>query len=362
MSETDDLREALRKVEAERDTARADTAGYAKMFDHMKLTLDAGDRLAGVRLRVERERHAALREAATARLAHGHNDTCGAVVSDGVAYPCSCGHDALRTALSAASEPVSAPEPQSGEAPRRLRPVVLSDGTHAVVTAEPDGRHPTTARVACEDGSIRDWPVSDMRYDAGAPTPAASAAPKRMTADVLCLKPRCGRRAVYDRGVAIFCEEHLAQHSEPSPPAPAEPRRDASEPGSAAATRDEREWRFQYDHGSRCTAPVNGVRCPFDRVRGTLFCVKHGGSAAAPDADAVRRAEGGRIASLRADAEKRDVVREIVRYLHDKHVAQVTSDGFDDGRGIRTGWLDAADYIAARWGTAAERDGKDGGR
>ncbi len=52
-----------------------------------------------------------LREAADARLAAGHNDTCEAILSEG--YPCTCGHEKLlRAALEA---PVGADSRDSHE-------------------------------------------------------------------------------------------------------------------------------------------------------------------------------------------------------------------------------------------------------
>lgn len=41
---------------------------------------------------------ALLEDAIRERLGAGHNDTCGAVISDTEKYPCSCGHDALEAA------------------------------------------------------------------------------------------------------------------------------------------------------------------------------------------------------------------------------------------------------------------------
>ena len=43
--------------------------------------------------------------AAHKRLRHGHNDTCGAVISDHERYECSCGHDDLDKALMVFDDP-----------------------------------------------------------------------------------------------------------------------------------------------------------------------------------------------------------------------------------------------------------------
>lgn len=88
------LARELAQAERERDTALYDAKGCAKAS-----LMIAGD-FAKAETRAER-----LEAAVHKRIKAGHSDTCQSVLITDAPYPCNCGHDGLREALSAEPSP-----------------------------------------------------------------------------------------------------------------------------------------------------------------------------------------------------------------------------------------------------------------
>lgn len=74
------------------------------------------------------------------------------------------------------------------------------------------------------------------------PEPAEGVPSVPLMSDALCLARNCGHRAVFDRGVALFCSDHLrsrtAQHDAAADIPGGQAKRDSAHAPSAEQTRD----------------------------------------------------------------------------------------------------------------------------